>query len=207
MKLKKIASLMLAGIMAVSMLAGCKSGDSNKNDAGSSSSEVISTGAAAVLNNVQDKIEFKDATNNYLASAVKKATFAEVDGATFASNVTALSSGKAVYDELINKILPKDYNMGSSFTSYTPVAGKSSMKTVVYLVDDVVSEETALSVLASQLKNDRNFADVVTVGSANKVATYTGEVSVSKVTKTNEAGDKTASAYYILITVTQSVSK
>ena len=41
MKLKKIASLALAGIMAVSMLAGCKDGTSQEDP--SSSSQVPTT--------------------------------------------------------------------------------------------------------------------------------------------------------------------
>ena len=49
MKLKKIASLMLAGIMAVSMLAGCKTATEPTDD--SSSSEVVNVnGAASALN-------------------------------------------------------------------------------------------------------------------------------------------------------------
>ena len=42
MKLKKIASLMLAGIMAVSMLAGCKSGTTPNEDSSSSQVPVVS---------------------------------------------------------------------------------------------------------------------------------------------------------------------
>ena len=34
MKLKKIASLMLAGVMAVSMLAGCSNGNNGGNNGG-----------------------------------------------------------------------------------------------------------------------------------------------------------------------------
>ena len=49
MKLKKIASLMLAGIMAVSMLAGCKSGSTNNGNAGSSSSQPTTTGVVAAV--------------------------------------------------------------------------------------------------------------------------------------------------------------
>ena len=48
MKLKKIASLMLAGIMAVSMLAACGEGTDNGN-AGSSSSEVPAAGYSAAI--------------------------------------------------------------------------------------------------------------------------------------------------------------
>ena len=49
MKLKKIASLMLAGIMAVSMLAGCKSGSADNGNAGSSSSQPTTTGVVAAV--------------------------------------------------------------------------------------------------------------------------------------------------------------
>ena len=48
MKLKKIASLMLAGIMAVSMLAGCKTAD-NGNGGASSSEPTTTTGYSALL--------------------------------------------------------------------------------------------------------------------------------------------------------------
>ena len=47
MKLKKIASLMLAGIMAVSMLAACGEGKDNGGNAGSSSSETPVAGYSA----------------------------------------------------------------------------------------------------------------------------------------------------------------
>ena len=64
MKLKKIASLALAGIMAVSMLAGCKDG-TNQEDPSSSSSEVtVTSGAAAALNSAMtrngDMLSFND---------------------------------------------------------------------------------------------------------------------------------------------------
>ena len=45
MKLKKIASLMLAGIMAVSMLAGCKSGNANENPGEQPENPVVSNAA------------------------------------------------------------------------------------------------------------------------------------------------------------------
>ena len=68
MKLKKIASLMLAGIMAVSMLAGCKTGDSSS----SSSSEVVPTGlVGAVIENLDSKTTDKVA---FTASSALQAT-------------------------------------------------------------------------------------------------------------------------------------
>ena len=73
MKLKKIASLMLAGIMAVSMLAGCKSGTTTPDD-NSSSSEVVNVSNAAAginaqLDKAKDVISFTG--NEELANAVK----------------------------------------------------------------------------------------------------------------------------------------
>ena len=50
MKLKKLLALALAGVMAVSMLAGCKKGDSNKND---STDEPVDTTIAAAMNEEQ----------------------------------------------------------------------------------------------------------------------------------------------------------
>ena len=49
MKLKKIASLMLAGIMAVSMLAGCKGNTINENPGSSSSEPTAPAGYSKML--------------------------------------------------------------------------------------------------------------------------------------------------------------
>ena len=66
MKLKKIASLALAGIMAVSMLTAC--GEGGKKEEDPSSSEVTTvSGAAAALNNAlsqnKDVVKFEDDSN------------------------------------------------------------------------------------------------------------------------------------------------
>ena len=79
MKLKKIASLMLAGVMAVSMLAGCKSGTGSDTTPGDDDTVVVpETGIAAAFNNGQSKnnkanVKFTDSDNltANLASVVK----------------------------------------------------------------------------------------------------------------------------------------
>ena len=55
MKLKKIASLMLAGIMAVSMLAGCKSGTPDPENNGGASSNTTSSFTESVQDQRQDQ--------------------------------------------------------------------------------------------------------------------------------------------------------
>ncbi|OUN38786.1 hypothetical protein B5G28_07920 [Faecalibacterium sp. An77] len=66
MKLKKIASLMLAGVMAVSMLAACGS-NGTENGGASSEEEKPSTGYADVFNaeltaRAQERVTFTDST-------------------------------------------------------------------------------------------------------------------------------------------------
>ena len=74
MKLKKIASLALAGIMAVSMLAGCGTQNGGSSDNGNTVVEPTASGIAKVFNDTQTKIAFvSDSTlDTQLAQAVKK---------------------------------------------------------------------------------------------------------------------------------------
>ena len=72
MKLKKIASLMLAGIMGVSMLAGCKSGTTPNDDSSSSEVTTVSDAASAInaaLDEAKETISFTG--SDELANAVK----------------------------------------------------------------------------------------------------------------------------------------
>ena len=72
MKLKKIASLMLAGIMAVSMLAAC--GEGKKDDTPSSSSTVAPAGYTATVYDLTTdttKAVLKAGGSSYLDSVIK----------------------------------------------------------------------------------------------------------------------------------------
>ena len=63
MKLKKIASLMLAGIMAVSMLAGCKGGDSNSTPNEETETPVNSDFTSTVLGKTSEATRDKLTVN------------------------------------------------------------------------------------------------------------------------------------------------
>ena len=96
MKLKKIASLMLAGIMAVSMLAACGEGKGEDNGAGSSSSQPTSTGISATVLNLTDKAKVRkdvvaeDNTklNNAVAAMAKVSARVYEDDIKKANDVT-----------------------------------------------------------------------------------------------------------------------
>ena len=62
MKLKKIASLMLAGVMAVSMLAGCQTGSNGGNNGGEGEGEGTTTSgySAVMAENVSDAVKDMD---------------------------------------------------------------------------------------------------------------------------------------------------
>ena len=77
MKLKKIASLMLAGIMAVSMLAACGEGKGNSSSSSSSSQPTVTTND--ITSDVYNSLEASTTsvldtkTNAYLGNALKTA--------------------------------------------------------------------------------------------------------------------------------------
>ena len=75
MKLKKIASLALAGIMAVSMLAACGEGTNNGNSGSSSSQPTTASVVSTVKNAIADKnsdLVITVEENTALNNAMKK---------------------------------------------------------------------------------------------------------------------------------------
>ena len=104
MKLKKIASLMLAGIMAVSMLAGCKSGTPNPNPGEGEGEGNTATGYSATLG---DKVSDDVKKLDYITFADNAADAAALEDAV--GNLGLVNGATAVLPEtLIN--LKKDVN-------------------------------------------------------------------------------------------------
>ena len=96
MKLKKIASLALAGIMAVSMLAACGEGTNNSNSGSSSSQPTTASVVSTVKNAIADKnsdlvitVEENTALNNAMKKYNEDNTklYPEVDTATVRDKV------------------------------------------------------------------------------------------------------------------------
>ena len=96
MKLKKIASLALAGIMAVSMLTACGEGTNNSNSGSSSSQPTTASVVSTVKNAIADKngdLVITVEENTALNNAMKKFNedndniYPEVNEATVRDNV------------------------------------------------------------------------------------------------------------------------
>ena len=72
MKLKKIASLMLAGVMAISMLAGCSNGGNTDSAVTANTGSLSVDGIVAEMDkDVADKVTFD--ADAHLGSALRKA--------------------------------------------------------------------------------------------------------------------------------------
>ena len=213
MKLKKIASLMLAGIMAVSMLAGCKSGSNNNNNDDSSSSQptVQTSELSGILNETRTdwvktnlKLSYTDSSSlNKILSAVAEDVYgSDSDAVETAAGKNNFASAADVTAGVGSKISEKmNGTFVTAFNSFA--AGKGTYKMVkVYTVGGGYDEKAAGNAIASSLNN--------VVGSANAVvsngtlrADYSAEVAAVKVTSNDHPEQN---AWVIAVVYTQTVS-
>ena len=208
MKLNKVMALALSGLMAVSMLAGCSNGTPNGEENGEQG-QVVVDDVASVMNTAQGKIKFETSPEQsaLLAAAMGEAKYAD-------ANVTTIGlagTTNPVYNYLQKNMLGKDgLTTGSPSPKFTPVKGESNSVTLLYMypakniTDDYALIEIAKNLVNTQL-NGNKLDNVVTVGTDKFNATYTGEVSLAKLTKSDADGANTKEAYYVLVTVTQNV--
>ncbi|OUQ37262.1 hypothetical protein [Faecalibacterium sp. An121] len=213
MKLKKIASLALAGIMAVSMLTACGEGTSNS---GSSSSENtnpatgVSATFASYLKN-GDRVTFADDSEyqGYLASAIEKSSI-KYDTLDDATKVEAIGNGNKPFDKL-DEILEKSvigYNTNKTIDQWT-TGGVSETTDVVYInmwrAPGDMAQNVVLKQVAANIDNDLKDSKLVNVYTDTDKNVYeydyTGSVSMQKVE------DGSASAWYVLLTISIDVTK
>ena len=202
MKLKKIASLALAGIMAVSMLAGCKSNPADPETPTDPTTPAtgVSTTFASYLTG--DRIKFADNSTyqKYLSDAI---TDADLDYKTIGS----VSGTKQVTDDVYSSIVDDfSANVVNFVNDYDAISGlntkvgnnSDATYIIVYTVDGMYSQNIALKSVADQLDTNLSnsyFVNYNTVGGKQYNYDYTGSVSMQKVE------DGSASAWYVLVTV------
>ena len=209
MKLKKIASLMLAGVMAVSMLAGCSGNSNNNSNNNNNQNENTNTSSmVAAVNDAQDKIDFTAGAS--ITDALTKV--AEVYGTQNALTVGQIrnyivkSTGAQAFEALKNKNTDADdVDDGDEFTQLYVINVTSR---------EAYNEGAAMNIAAREVADQiANLADTTFVSdedaTRNRPATengddyidytYTGEIS-DMVTVNNVTGQAT---YYVVYTVTQ----
>ena len=233
MKLKKIASLALAGIMAVSMLAGCKDGG-NSNSGSSSENTSTASGYSKVLadnlsddvtdkkyvtfqDNAQDEAALRQSLNNLNTAALKNNSAGRV--------LDCIDDFKKNgYPEMI-----ADFVDAADFTdpsktlhvedlAMTWYASKNYInRTVkdgtVYVIDGAVGANEAVKQVAAQVEDyleklpEHNSQNAGSSSVNNDVYDYEYTVSVSVVNKAvNAVNWSNASVTFIAVTVTRTAT-
>ena len=218
MKLKKIASLMLAGIMAVSMLAGCKNASSDTTDPETPVTPV--TGAAAAVNaeldENGDQINFTESdvlktllTDYYsshditMAQAKNAKTIVEASAKNDDLVETVVSVLNANAEARFKYVYPN--NNGANYyvancgqTGYEANANDKKVTNVeVYVLNAERLTEAGALKLVGQYVDDLDLPKVNAAGDKNY--SYTGSVASVKAETENGEG----SVWVIAVTITQ----
>ena len=181
MKLKKIASLALAGIMAVSMLAACGEGTNNGNSGSSSSQPTTASVVSTVKNAIADKnsdLVITVEENTALNDAMKK--YNEDNEHLY----PALSEG-TVRDEVLNKV----------FTDATLRVGNNMLGADVLskLVENLAKKDTTGYRYAVVSNGAGASADSVRTLAANEIAE-----SMKDLQNVVNTGNKTVNISYTM---------
>ena len=209
MKLKKIASLMLAGIMAVSMLAGCngKGGnDENKDDQNQVVAASVADYANSLLNDKQKNV-FDFENSSELTAALQKVAG---DSTKFTSKEI-----KEVYDTIKTSLTVADNDVIKGLKSDLDldiVNGNDPKMTLdkkgtktggwVYQVSGKLTEASAVQLIVKNFANGmmNDGTDTFPAYENHLKADYSAEISAVKVTAPDNSGN---SAWVVAIVVTQ----
>ena len=198
MKLKKIASLALAGVMAVSMLAGCATkGEDNKNE----NTEVTTTAAVAdYVNNLltdaqKNIVKFQNDAD--LTAALKKVAG---DSTKFTSEdiKTAYEKVSADYDSDLVTELAKALDVTDVGQAGFAVSKEGTQYDVqVYVVTGKLTEASAVQLVTHELFMTNLTSGNYPVTTGKYDCEYTGKVSAVKVT----APDTDKNSAWVVATV------
>ena len=218
MKLKKIASLMLAGIMAVSMLAACGEGTGNNNGGASSSEQTGTSNAATVLQaNLSGdarRIVKTAAANSNLDAALKNAVdtyfnYSDLSYSFSFDEVLFLKNDlRCDTNNKINKAVVDAMSAKDSVELLIDTNDKTTVAVEVYAVNASVSDTEALEMLAAKIspylaKRPEKSDDV---DGSNYDYSYTISASI-ETREFDTVGTVKYGVKYIAVAVTQNVTR
>ena len=216
MKLKKIASLALAGIMAVSMLAGCKS---NPADPENPTNPETTTGIVAAMNNGQsatNKVKVTFSSDASVEAGMTAALKALGDNAsvTDATNLTTEVAKRTgiTADEKMSKVATEDATTSGNLVNPDGVNGKVITSLRVFHVDGALTESAAERMAVSNIDAViANLPDTTFVNGKDAAATndgekyadysYTGTINMVSVENSNGT-----THYYVGYTITRTAT-
>ena len=217
MKLKKIASLMLAGIMAVSMLAGCKTASDNGNGGASSSEQTGTSNAATVLqDNLSGnarRIVKNAAANNNLDAALKNAVdtyfnYSDLSYSLSFDDVLFLKNDLRDTNNKINKAVVDAMSAKDSVELLVDTNDKTTVAVEVYAVNASVSDTEALEMLAAKISPYLESRPVKSddIDGSNYDYSYTISASI-ETREFDTVGTVKYGVKYIAVAVTQNVTR
>ena len=210
MKLKKIASLMLAGVMAVSMLAGCSTANNNNsNDGGENNNVVTPTSIVTAVNNGQSatnkvKINFtSDATLDAALSKAVKAIGENADAAGLNVQMARLTGndGWGSWKFLGNErgLTPAD----TSKDDGRVVEGMMAMPLMNAMADKAAAEKTVAKIVNEMVAKLDDTTLTTSTNYNDKYCDFSYTGTVSMVSST--ANDGTVN-YYFAVVITQTTA-
>ena len=224
MKLKKIASLMLAGIMAVSMLAGCKSGtpdpkpnEGEEENTASGYSAMLGEKAADDLYKAdRDKIftfadnaDHQKALEKVIRNNVSQNAILSYIGSTQITNAGTMSAGttsKAVYDDYQTEVDA----VGGITGWFTTESLNDTVVSSVWVANGDIAMSNVMDTIFESCKDTFKEADEEgTFGAPSTTVdvNYKYEVSVSGVNEPVKIDTtKAGSVNFIAVTVTRTVA-
>ena len=198
MKLKKIASLMLAGIMAVSMLAGCKGAASSEQE----NPEVVPVvGVAAAVNaeldENKDKVSFTEdkAVENLLKNYYTENPIDKDDWTGAPTTVTVISGGEPV-------VTLNDY-VGADTVGLSNIKNSTDDKFTaceMYMMSSKYLEMNDALKLVGQYLDDVELPEENTA--KDKDNSYTGKIAAVEA----ESKGGTESVYVIFVSITKTAA-
>ena len=224
MKLKKIASLALAGVMAVSMLAGCSEKTGDDTTDGDNNGTVATSPVVSAVNDAQDKIDFT--SDNSLTNALKKAV-AEIgangaDASNELEEYVAKTTGIGYDKNLLNENSePATDGSKKTIVKVVPITSEDAWTedAVIVKVTDAIEEEVNGLADTTFVAYDPDYDwewgrpgrpghvvinpnDATQVGDKYNNYSYTGTVSdLVSVTSMNGTTN-----YYVAYTITQTTA-
>ena len=215
MKLKKIASLALAGIMAVSMLAGCSGSSSSNSTEEPDVTPVVTdvvAGANNVINNYAKSVLGISYTENAdLAKALEAAASstyksADIEGiAAYAdvSNVTTRGKGVDVASKITKSLtgINTSLNWSNGFFDLTAKETKKILS--VFTVGGSFGSDDAGAFVAREMNTIMNTTEMPASNNDYK-ADYTADIAAVKVTSKE---DTSKSAWVVAVVITQDVTE
>ncbi len=224
MKLKKIAALALAGVMAVSMLAGCDT-NNTKPETKPEEPTVVSGYSATLadkLGDLKDYVAVKDNADDVVAlqkalNYISEPTLQNLADRKTVQNLNA-NNGNADVANMIADFVDragftdddiKDGDLSMAWYAAGNWCDNRSVKDgMIYVVNGAVGEDEAVKLVAAQVKDDIAALPEHNNGTANDKYDYSYVVSASVATK---ALDDTFtgpanSVVFVAVTVTRTVT-